>query len=165
MTPLEENIYDVIQPLLGVEFIVMDQNKPRPQLPYAAFKVKAARAVHHDHYSDASAGGVQLVTGNREATVSIQYYGGEPIAALESVRDRLRLVSNMDAFRVRGLAAYHSEAVVDISEKQETQILKRANLDISIRYRSSLNDDVGIIEKADITGVVDTLNIHVVANV
>lgn len=163
MTPLEKNIYDVIQPLLGVVLIVMDQNKSRPALPYAAFKIKSARAVHHDHYSDVTNSGVQTVRGNREETLSVQYYGGEPMQALKDLRDRLRLTSVMDAFRVRGLAAYHSEAVMDISEKQETQILKRANLDISIRYRSSLVDDVGIIEHADVTGNVEGLAVHVFA--
>lgn len=155
MTPLEENIYDVIQPILAVQLIRMDENGPRPLSPYAAFRVKAARAIHHDHYSDVTANGIQTVRGNRESTVSIQYYGGEPVAALSNLRDRLMLRTVMDSFGSRGLAAYHTEDVLDISISQETERLKRANLDIVIRYNSSLTDDVGIIESADVSGVID----------
>ena len=155
MTPLEVKIYDVLAPMLPL-LIVMDQNAPRPTLPYAAFRVNSFRVVMMDEYFAPNDAGVQSVSGNREFTVNLQYYGSEAVEKLQLVRDKLRLQSVMDAFLVRGLAAYSASAVMDISERVDTRIEKRANLDIMMRYRSLLTDDVGYIDKAHIEGTVDT---------
>ena len=163
MTPLESNVQEVLEPLLGVTTILMDQNKPRPKLPYAAFKVKSQHAVHEDHYSDVDDDGVITVRGHREGTLSVQFYGRSAIETLQVLHDRLRLPSVMGAFSVRGLAAFNASAVTDISVTRETQVEERANLDIFIRYVSVLEDDVGIIEHADVTGVIDSVSVHVVA--
>ena len=161
MTQLEEKLYDVLQPILGLELILMDQNGPRPTLPYAAYKVKSPQTVMGDHYSDVSNVGIQVVSGDREAVVSVQAYGNLALETLQVLMNRLRLTTVMDQFRGRDIAAFKTSHVMDISTVRETEIEQRANIDIWIRYRSVLNDDVGIIEQADITGE----GVHVVASV
>lgn len=161
MTLLEEKLYDLLQPILGLELILMDQNKPRPPMPYAAYKVKSPQTVKGDHYSNVTDDGVMIVTGDREAVVSVQVYGALALDTLSVLMNRLLLVTVMDAFRTAGLAAFKTTPVMDISTERETQIERRANLDIWIRYRSTLEDDVGLIEQADLTG----MGMHVVAEV
>lgn len=161
MTPLEEKLYDLLQPILGLELILMDQNKPRPPIPYAAYKVKSPQTVKGDYYSDVSDTGIQTVNGDREAVVSVQAYGTLALDTLEVMMNRLRLVTVMDAFHAKDLVAFKTSPVMDISVERETQIERRANLDIWIRYRSNLDDNVGLIEQADITG----MGIHVVTEV
>lgn len=155
MTPLEEKLYDLLQPILGMELILMDQNKPRPPFPYAAYKVKSPQTVKGDHYSDVTNLGLQTVAGDREAVVSVQVYGKLALDTLQVLINRLRLVTVIDTFRAKDLAAFKTSAVMDISVERETQIERRANLDIWIRYRSVLDDNVGVIEQAVATGTVD----------
>lgn len=161
MTQLEGKLYDILQPILGLELILMDQNGPRPALPYAAYKVKSPQTVKEDHYSDVSNAGIQIVSGDREAVVSVQTYGPLALETLHVLMNRLRLTTVMDQFRGRDLTAFKTSPVMDISTLRDTEIERRANIDIWIRYRSVQNDDVGIIEQADVTGE----GVHVVASV
>lgn len=156
MTPLEESIVDVLTPILGAAPIRMNQNGPRPPLPYTAYMISSSRTKGMDEYSAPSDGGSQVVSGNREFTLTLQRYSTTgPVEFLQDVRDKLRLQSVMDAWIVRGMTAFDASGVEDISMKMETQIEPRATMDVFVRYRSSLTDNVGIIETAHITGTDD----------
>jgi len=154
---METDLYALIQPLVGGTVIWMDQNAPRPALPYCAMKIMSRRRVNKDHYSDVGDSGVQTVTGDREFTLSIQRYqayGADSVTGkLQEVADKLQLTSVIDKFSAKGLVAFDAGQVQDISALlDKTQIEKRASLDISIRYQSVQNDTVGVIETANIEG-------------
>lgn len=157
---LETDIYDVLQPIIGGTLIWMDQNAPRPSLPYTAMKIIGRRRVHKDRYSDVDDEGIQTVAGDREFTLSMQRYqayGPDSVTQkLQDVVDKLQLQTNMDAFMSKGLAAWNTSDVKDISALlDKTQIEKRANVDIFFRYRAKLTDNVGLIETVNITGTDD----------
>jgi len=154
---LESDLYALIQPLVGGTLIFLDQNSPRPALPYCGMKIMSRRHVNKDHYSDVDTNGVQTVTGDREFTLSIQRYqayGADSVTEkLQVVADKLRLNSVIDKFMAKGLAAFDTSQVQDISALlDKTQIEKRASLDIFMRYRSVQTDNVGIIDAANIEG-------------
>ena len=157
---LETDLYEVLQPIIGGTVIWMDQNAPRPALPYTAMKRSARRRVHKDRYSDVDDTGIQTVAGDREFTLSIQRYqayGPDSVMEeLEDVVDKLQLQTNIDAFLAKGLAAFNTSPVMDISMLlDKTQIEKRSNVDVFFRYRSKLTDNVGLIESVHITGTDD----------
>ena len=157
---IETDIYDVLQPIIGGTLIWMDQNAPRPELPYTAMKRSARRRVHKDRYSDVDDAGIQTVAGDREFTLSIQRYQAygpnSVMKALEDVVDKLQLRTNIDALLAKGLAAFDTAPVLDISALlDKTQIEKRANVDVFFRYRSKLTDNVGLIESVHVTGTDD----------
>ena len=169
MTDLETKIRDVLEAIVAGTMVRMNQNKPRPPLPYTAWMINGSRTEGMDEYGAASDEGTQTVRGNREFTITIQHYSENgPVEFLQNVRDRLALVSVMDAFLVRGISVYSATKVDDISMKFETQIEPRATMDVFARYRSELVDNVGVIETADITGTDDGVGnptYHVIVSV
>ena len=134
--------------------IWMNENAPRPIIPYLAIKISPARRIGKDWYSDINDIGLQTVIGDREFTLSIQVYGAEsPVSYLQDFADKLQLISVGDRFRAKGMAIRDSKPVLDISALMtNTKIEKRANLDVVIGYRSIQTDNVGIIETANIEG-------------
>lgn len=155
---METDLMALIQPLVGGTVVFMDQNSPRPPLPFCAMKIKSVVPINRDHYSAPDANGVQSVIGDRQFTLSIQRYqayGAESVTTpLQTISDKLRLVSVQDKFSKKNLVAYDTMAVTDISELiDKAQIEKRANLDIMMRYKSRLTDTVGFISTASIESV------------
>jgi len=152
---LETDIYELFQPLVGGTLIFMDQNAPRPALPYTAMKVTSRRMVNRDHYSDPDVNGIQDVVGDREFTVNLQRYqayGPDSVTqTLETVAEKLRLNTVIDKFQKKGMIAFDATAVTDISALlDKSQIEKRASMDVFVRYKSRQADNVGIIETANI---------------
>jgi hypothetical protein len=155
---METDLMELIQPLVGGMVIWMEQNSPRPPLPFCAMKIKSVRSVNRDHYSAPDANGSQTVSGDREFTLSIQRYqayGAESVMTpLQTLSDKLKLASVQDKFAAKNLAAYDAQSVTDISALlDKTQIEKRANLDIMCRYKSRMTDNVGVISTASIESV------------
>lgn len=151
---LETDVYSLMQPILGGTVIWADQNSPRPALPYSMMKIMGVRYVNQDHYSNPDVNGVQTIKGDREFTLNVQRFGQSDVTSfLNGVVDKLRLTTNIDKFMAKKLTAFNTGAVTDISALlDKTAIEKRATVDIFIRYKSSLTDNVGIIETANVEG-------------
>ena len=152
---LESDLYELFQPLTGGTLVFMDQNAPRPALPFTAMKVMSRRMVNRDHYDDPDSLGNQNVDGDREFTLNLQRYqafGPDSVTqTLETVAEKIRLNSVIDKFLAKGLIAFDSSAVNDISALlDKSQIEKRATLDIFLRYKSRQVDNVGIIDTASV---------------
>lgn len=154
---LADDIYALVHPLIGGTLIWMDQNAPRPALPYTAMKIMSVRYVNGDWKSAPDGNGIQTVKGDREFTLNIQRYqsyGADSVTEkLQVIVDKLRLETIIDKFQAKKLVAFDTGAVSDISALlDKTQIEKRATLDVFMRYKSSLTDNVGIVETVDIEG-------------
>jgi len=160
---LQTDLYALMQPVIGGTVIFADQSAARPALPYTTLKVMSVRRVNTDHYSDTNDAGEQEVKGDREFTLSVQRfqaYGPDSVTdLLQIVSDKLRLTSVIDKFWAKRLVAFDTGAVTDISALlDKTQIEKRAALDIMIRYKSSLLDQVGYFDTVHVTGTDDGVN-------
>lgn len=151
---LETDIYALMQPIIGGTVIWADQNSPRPPLPYSVMKINSIRFVNQDHYSNPDVNGIQTVKGDREFTLNVQRFGQSDVTSfLNSVVDKLRITTNIDKFMAKKLTAFNTEAVSDISALlDKTAIEKRATVDIFMRYKSSLTDNVGLIETVNVEG-------------
>lgn len=156
---LETDIYDLFQPIITGVVIWSDLNRPRPALPYSVMKISSLRDVNYDHYSDADIFGVQKVTGDRELTLSIQNFGkSDRVTFLAGVVGRLKLNTNIDKFMFKKIAPFDVSAINDISSLvDDTNIEKRANVDIFIRIKSNITDTVGIIDTVNVEGDDDSL--------
>ena len=151
---LETDIYDLFNPIITGTVIWADLNKPRPALPYSSIKMNSMRYVNQDHYSDATSLGIQTVTGDREFTLSIQNFGKtDCVTFLNGVVNKLRLNTNLDKFMAKKIVPFNTGAVLDISALVDnTNIEKRASLDVFIRIKSSITDNVGYINTTNVEG-------------
>lgn len=149
---LHSDIYDLLNPIVGGNLIFADQNTPRPALPYTTIKIGSFRRVNKDHYSDPDNSGIQTVKGDREFTVSIQNLGrADCVNFLNDVAGKLQLTTNIDKFMAKKISCFNTGQALDVSAViNNTTIEKRANLDIFMRVKSSMTDNVGIIDTVNI---------------
>ncbi len=157
MPTFKENLYSAMKPLFPETLIWSDMSSPAPARPYSVMRVQSRKPLNMDHHSDVNSSGIIKVTGDREFTLNIQrfqdYKASDDVTDyLQAVVDKLRLRSHIDRLLSKGLAAYHSHAVQNISGLLDnTQTENRAMVDILIRYRSNQLDDVGLIETVNMT--------------
>lgn len=153
---LRQDLHGLIQPIINKTTIWEDQNGTRPALPYATLKVKSIRYVNQDYNESPDDDGDMRTLGDREFTLSINYYAqktDDTIEILQRVVDRIRTLSVSDKFNAKGFSAFDTSAVNDVSFLMDSvKIEQRATVDVFIRYKSRLTDNVGLIDTADITG-------------
>lgn len=162
---LRSDIYGLIDPLLTETVIWSDSNAPRPALPYVALKVMGIRRVNQDHYEEKiGADGIQTVKGDREFTLNIQRFGTSSVEALDTLTNKLRLNTVRDKFFVAKLPLISADDVTDVAALlDKSQIEPRASLDVFIRMKSELADNVGYIDTvvivASVGGYGDTVTV------
>lgn len=128
-----------------------DENGPRPQLPYVTLKLSSKRFKNYDFYADPDADGMQEVKGDRELTLTMEYFGVDPLDALQSVVDKLRLHTIQGTFYAAGYTVFDTAQVQDISALLDgVQREQRATLDLFIRTKVTQTDDIGYIETVNI---------------
>jgi len=159
---LHTDLYDLLQPIIGGVLIIEDTNKARPPLPYSSFKTSTFVNVNNPHYGDVDVNGMQQVHNDTEFTLTIQHYlegnagnnyGVDVCSKLQLVSDKLRLQSNINKFAAKGVFCTSVNTVLDTSFAPDgNRIEKRATLDLRMRYKSTLLDNVGLIDTANITG-------------
>ena len=166
MTP-EQAIYDLITTAATAPVIFADENGPRPAKPYIALRVNPASRlpVHRGTVDDA---GVQPVSAHRSAQVELQCFGWGCMNALDALGQRLHMQAALDRAEELDLA------VTAVGQLRQVPVLRdatmyepRAVLELTIDYTTTLADDVGVIEKVNITGTTDggalpgpTITIH-----
>jgi len=152
---LRTDLFALYDPLITETLIFADSNAPRPALPYVAMKVMGIRRVNGDWRSESiSSNGLQTVKGDREFTLNIQRFGTESVEALSLLADKMRLTTNTEKFNTAKLPIIDAEDVVDVAALlDKAQIEPRASLDIFLRLKSSLTDNVGYIDTVEIETV------------
>lgn len=152
---LRTDLFALFDPLITETLIWADGNAPRPALPYVTMKVMGIRRVNGDWRSESiSSNGLQTVKGDREFTLNIQRFGTESVGALSTLADKLRLTTNIEKFNTAKLPIIDAEDVVDVAALlDKAQIEPRASLDIFMRMKSSLTDNVGYIDTVEIETV------------
>lgn len=156
---LTSDIYDVVAPVITGTVIWADLNKPRPPLPYTVLKINSLRLIKMDHYDNPDNAGIQKVTGDREFTLSVQHFGTyNNVEFLTDFANKLRLTSVIDKFMGKKLVAFDTSDVLDISQLiDENAIERRSSVDVFMRMKSRLIDDVGVIDQVDILADDDSL--------
>lgn len=155
---LRTDLFALFDPLISETLIWQDGNAPRPALPYVAMKVMGMRRVNEDHYSEKLTDGNQTVKGDREFTLNIQRFGTASVESLDDLANRLRLNTIRDKFFTAKLPLISADDVVDVAALlDKSQIEPRASLDVFIRLKSVLLDNVGYIDTVVIEADDDSL--------
>lgn len=157
MTPqaLKEALYTIIQPIMAETVIWPDQNAPRPALPYSTLRLSSITRQGTPHYSDVDNNGIQTVIAIREAVLQVQRFGDASVEALETLSEKLDLVTNLDKLYLQKIAVFDKSPVTDVAQLLGGLATEpRASIDLSIRWKSSLTDNVGLIETVHVDGEV-----------
>jgi hypothetical protein len=137
-----------------LNFMWMDQNAPRPALPYIAGKISLLNPIGgQDYNSTPSSGGVVTTTGNREFVLMLQSYGVNAFQIMLEIQQATRRATSLDILRSKSVIFVDdNDGVKDISAILDERSEPRAALDLRMRTTDIITDGaVGVIEEVEVT--------------
>lgn len=131
---------------LGVSIVWLDQNFPRPAVPYVGLRVAELRNIHHDFIGNPDDTGDASVNGDREIVLHVETFGDTAFDLANTIRRSLEKYSVNFSLQCDGLSFKDSDNLIDLSELLDNKIEKRYRLNLVFHARETQTDDVGIIE-------------------
>lgn len=142
---------DIVDPEV-VTVIIEDQNAPRPDYPYASFRISNINKIGFDEIrSIDSDTDVLNIGGQRRATVEINYFGQDSLSNLTKAYNSLEKQSLIDTFYVAGIAYLEKNDVQNLTDMLETKYEDRSYFDFYIGFADNIEDNVSIIESVSFT--------------
>jgi len=158
---VKTNLYDwAVSVAPGIPVIFYNQNAPRPSLPYITLYLQSLLAIGEDYTTTPDViGGVDLI-GDREFTLQVQSYGGDPMTLLENMRTSLQKQTVLDTLREDGIVFVNHFPINDITALLDTEFETRASMDILFRIAQFDEDISGLIETVEIEEIIsDSLGV------
>jgi len=141
--------------------IFANENSPRPALPYVTLYLTSLVQIGEDWTPKPdNAGGAEMV-GDREFTLQIQCYGGDPITILENVRSSLQKQSVLDTLRANGIVFVNHFPISDVTQLLDTEYEARGTMDVLFRIAQLNTDDLGKIETVEVQEILSDGNAEV----
>lgn len=138
--------------VVAVETIFLNQNGSVPDLPFCTLYIQPVAFIGHDESSNDDAGLVTY-TGQRELTVSVQYFGANAMQNAIDLGESIEMLAARDLLALSNLVFVdRAGGANDLSEIVDTGYEERAGIDILIRV-SSVRTEAGIIiESVELDG-------------
>jgi hypothetical protein len=130
-------------------------NAPRPTVDYVSLLISSVVQIGWDYEPNPmdDPGTIEGV-GDREFTLQVQAYGGDPLTVLENLRTSLQKQTVLDSLRVNGIVFANWFPINDITELVDSRFEQRAQMDILFRVAQEYLDTVGTIGQAEIEEVI-----------
>lgn len=156
---VRDNLYDwaVANVPVGMPVIFLNQNAPQPTnagtpLDYVTLYITSAIQVGYDYTRNPDAqDGIADMFGDREFTLQIQAYGGDPITVLENLRTSLQKSSVLSSLRAVDLVYVEWFPIQDLTTLIDSRYQNRAVWDSRWRIAQVYTDNVGVIETTEVT--------------
>lgn len=150
---LKDDLYDwaiTVVPT-GMPVIYWQPNAPRPLVPYLTLFISSVVSINEDWSSPESdlLGEIQM-KGDRQFTLEVQAYGGDPLTTIENIRTSLQKQTVLDTLRANGIAVYQALTINDITNLIDTQFEQRAQIDILMGIAQTYTDNPGYFEQLEI---------------
>lgn len=140
----------------GMPVILYEPNAPRPTVPYVTLYLNSVTAVNQDWTApDSDINGVVDMKGDRNFTLQVQAYGGDPLTLVENIRTSLQKQTVLDTLRANGIAFYQSLTIADITELVDSQFERRAQLDILFGIGQIYTDAPGFFDEIEVEGIIE----------
>lgn len=136
---------------ISVPVIFYYPNAPRPDIPYVSLFLLNFLQIGDDWHSSPDNIGSSNVIGDREMTLTVNCYGGDPFTVLENLRSSLQNQSVLDTLRDNGIVFVQQLPINDISSLLDTEFESRAAMDILFRIAQDNESDDGLIETVELT--------------
>lgn len=139
----------------SIPVIFWQPNAPRPTIPYVTLFIQSVVSVGQDWASgEADNLGVVDQRGNRQFTLTIQAYGGDPLTLLENIRTSLQKQSVLDILRGNEIVFYTAQTINDITDLVDSKFERRASLDVLLGIGQVYTDAPGFFDEAEIQELV-----------
>lgn len=153
-----------LQAAQAVEVILAEQNSPRPDYPYAVIRLSSIERVGWDEFRGVDPETrVAEIVGQRQATVSVDFFGEEPevgqhsraLEEIEKARTSLHKPSVQQELSAAGISIQLIGTTQNLTAMLETIFEDHANFDFFIGLAESVEDNVGFIEQVEFEGKAD----------
>lgn len=145
---VKTNIYNwvVANIPMGMPVTMYYENAPRPTAPYVTINLASINQIGWDWTPNPTdnAGDVDIV-GDREFTIQLQAYGGDPFTILENLRTSLQKQGVLDTLRLVGIVYVSWMPLIDLTELIDTRFEKRAQMDVLFRIAQDATEALGTI--------------------
>lgn len=148
---------EVLTDEVFVTVFFADQDGPRPisgsdGYPFSTIRLDSIVQYGFDDEREVDDQGIQYLGGQRGATVSIHYFGENPMGEISKAYSSLEKQSVLDNFLAQGIAIQQKEAVQNLTSVLETKYDPHAFFELAIGFSEETKDDVSFIEKVEVTG-------------
>lgn len=135
----------------GMSAVWYFPNAPRPTVDYITLQISSLVQIGWDYIPQPvdDAGNVEGV-GDREFTLHVQAYGGDPFTVLENLRTSLQKPTVLDSLRANGIVAVNWFPIQDITDLVDSRFEQRASMDILFRIAQEWIDTLGTIAQVEI---------------
>lgn len=135
----------------GMPVIYLYPNAPRPEVDYVSLFISTYNMIGQDYVPDPinDAGDVTQV-GDREFTLQIQAFGGDPMTILGNLRNSLQKETVLDTLRLNGIVAVQQYAINDITSLMNSRFENRASMDVLFRIADQYLDTLGTIAQIEL---------------
>lgn len=137
----------------GVTVIEAKQNSPRPRKAFVTIKVLVQSDQAFSDIGFPDEDGIAEIVNDRAVTVTINSYGPGADTIIDNLRRSLERVRVQESFRAKNLVYIQVlSGFTDTTEVVSSEFEERSNLDVQFRTASIVQDDLGLIEKVEVTG-------------
>lgn len=143
---------EILTEAAAVTVIYADQAAPRPNYPYAVLRLESIVKVGWDELRSLDNNNVATYGGQRRGTVSVDYFGADPVQELSKATNALERQTILDLFADNGIAIQEKNEVLNLTRVLETEFEQRASFDFFIGFADNYEDDLGIIESVEVEG-------------
>lgn len=148
-----------VQDAQGVRVIHAHQNAPRKGenddlYPYAVIRLDSFQQIGWDELREIDDNNIATFGGLRRGTVSISVFGEGALEYATQASNSLEMQTYIDLLSAAGIAILEKSSVQNLTAMLETKYEPRADFDFFIGYADNVEDDLGIIEKAELSGTV-----------
>lgn len=154
---VKTNIYNwvVANVPMGMPVTMYYENAPRPTAPYLTINLSTINQIGWDWVPNPSdnPGNVDIV-GDREFTIQLQAYGGDPFTVMENLRTSLQKQAVLDSLRVNGIVFADWFPINDITELVDTVFEKRSNMDVLFRIAQDATEALGTIATVELEEII-----------
>lgn len=141
---------------INMPVIFYEPNAPRPTVAYITLYLNSIIAVNQDWQSEmADINGTVNMKGDRQFTLQIQAYGGDPLTVLENIRTSLQKQTVLDTLRENGISFYQSLNIADITQLVDSQYEKRAQLDVLFGIGQVYTDTPGYFDEIEVQEIIE----------
>jgi hypothetical protein len=138
----------------GMPVILWEPNAPNPATAYVTYYLNSIVSINQDWSApDANSSGVIDMKGDRQFTLQVNAYGGDPLTVLENIRTSLQKQTVLDTLRANGIAFYQALTIADITELVDSQWERRGSLDILFGIAQIYTDAPGYFDEIEVQEV------------
>lgn len=144
----------------GMPVIMLNQNAPQPTnngipLDYVTIYITSVVQIGRDWTQEPlSNDGISNMVGDREFTLQLMAYGGDPLTVLENLRTSLQAQPVLANLATQGLVYVDWYPIVDVTEVIDSRFQNRGSWDSRWRLSQNYTENIGVISSTVVTGTV-----------